>query len=156
MVNEVGFLDDRFFMNGEDTDLSFRARLAGWEVWFAAEAIVRHRVSGTQGVGSPNSVYFNERNWIWSVVKCMPATLFWKYAWVQVFELPARACYFTQRGRFAPWCRGILAGIAGSWSYRAARQKIQSHRRARNGDLERFFRYPAQMGGRDEPASGRA
>lgn len=151
MLNEIGFLDERFFMNGEDTDLSFRARLAGWEVWLASDAVVRHRVSGSQGVGSPSSVYFNERNWIWSVTKCMPAALFWKYAWMQFLELPARAWYFFRRGCFGAWLRGVSAGLLGAWQYRTERARIRLQRRITNRELERFLKYPTQMGGRDDP-----
>jgi GT2 family glycosyltransferase len=149
MLDEVGFLDERFFMNGEDTDLSFRARLAGWEVWYCAEAVVRHRVSASQGCGSAASVYYNERNWIWSVVKCMPAGLFWKYIWIQILELPARGVFFLWRGRFGPWLRGIAAGVAGAWSFRSERKRIQGTRRIRSRDLARFLVYPTQLGGRD-------
>ncbi len=149
MLDEVGFLDERFFMNGEDTDLSFRARLAGWEVWYCAEAVVRHRVSASQGAGSASSVYFNERNWIWSVIKCMPAGLWWKYSWLQMFELPARGGFFLLQGRFGPWLRGILVGVAGAWEFRSDRRRIQGRRRIRARDLDRMLVYPAQLGGRD-------
>lgn len=149
MLDEVGFLDERFFMNGEDTDLSFRARLAGWEVWYCAEAVVRHRVSASQGAGSALSVYFNERNWIWSVMKCMPAGLWLKYSWLQMFELPARGGFFLLQGRFGPWLRGLVAGVAGAWMLRSDRRRIQGQRRIRARDLDRMLVYPAQLGGRD-------
>jgi GT2 family glycosyltransferase len=151
MLDEVGFLDERFFMNGEDTDFCFRARLAGWEVWYCAGAVVRHRVSASQVAGSAASVYFNERNRIWSVVKCMPAGLFWKYAWVHVLELPARGWFYLRRGRFSAWLRGVLAGVYGSGPFWRARCKIQAQRRVASREIERYFLYPRLMGGRDEP-----
>jgi GT2 family glycosyltransferase len=36
LIDSVGFFDERFFMCYEDVDLSFRARLAGWDVRFVA------------------------------------------------------------------------------------------------------------------------
>jgi len=47
MLKEVGLFDDDFFAYYEDVDLSFRARLAGWEVAFAPEAIVHHHIGST-------------------------------------------------------------------------------------------------------------
>ena len=32
MLEEIGFLDNDFFLYGEDVDLSFRAQIAGWSV----------------------------------------------------------------------------------------------------------------------------
>jgi hypothetical protein len=150
MLDEVGFLDERFFLNGEDTDLCFRARLAGWEVWYCAEAVVRHRISASQEAGSASSVYFNERNRIWSVAKCMPASLLWKYAWVHLFEMLARGAYFLCQRRFGAWLRGVSAGLAGVWACRGARRRIRSLRRIGIRELDRYFVFPRQLGGRDE------
>ena len=48
MLAEIGFLDDNFFLYDEDTDLSFRAQLAGWKCVYVPNAIAfpqsqRHR-----------------------------------------------------------------------------------------------------------------
>jgi GT2 family glycosyltransferase len=49
-LEEIGGLDDSFFMYGEDLDWCWRANDAGWEVWFAPDAVVRHvgNASGAQ------------------------------------------------------------------------------------------------------------
>src|SRR5262249_7875923 len=41
----LGGFDEAFFMVYEDVDLSYRARLRGLRVWYAADALVRHAVS---------------------------------------------------------------------------------------------------------------
>jgi GT2 family glycosyltransferase len=145
MLDDVGFLDARFFMNGEDTDLCFRARLAGWEVWYCAEAAVRHRVSASQGCGSATSVYFNERNRIWSVVKCMPAVLFWKYSVIHGLELLARGLAAVRQGRFVAWCRGVAAGVAGIGGFWADRRRVQRSRRVGTREIDRYLEYPQQL-----------
>lgn len=150
MFDEVGFLDERFFMNGEDTDLCFRARLAGWEVWYCAEAVARHRVSASQIAGSAASVYLNERNRIWSVAKCMPASLLWKYAWVHLLELPARGAYYLRRKRFRAWLCGVVAGAVGSGPFWLNRKRIRGLRHVLPQAIERYFLFPRFMGGRDE------
>lgn len=49
-IDEVGGLDERFFMYVEDVEWCHRVRQHGWEVWFTPEAIVRHvgNASGAQ------------------------------------------------------------------------------------------------------------
>ena len=39
---ELGLFDERFFAYYEDAEWSRRARRAGWEIWYVADAIVRH------------------------------------------------------------------------------------------------------------------
>jgi GT2 family glycosyltransferase len=42
MLDELGGLDERFRMYGEDIDLQYRAARAGWEVWYVPGAVVEH------------------------------------------------------------------------------------------------------------------
>jgi GT2 family glycosyltransferase len=42
MLEELGGLDERFRLYGEDIDLAYRAQRAGWERWYVPEAVVRH------------------------------------------------------------------------------------------------------------------
>ena len=46
-LNEVGPLDERFFMYFEDADLCRRAREAGWSVYYLPEVVVVHRAGGS-------------------------------------------------------------------------------------------------------------
>lgn len=59
-VEDVGMLDDRFFMYWEDTDLSFRLRKAGWKIQVAPSARVWHKSAGSLGRRSPKIFeYYN-------------------------------------------------------------------------------------------------
>jgi len=69
MLDEIGLFDDDFFMYYEDTDLSWRARLAGWKVLYAPEATVRHIHCGTSKEWSPFFLFLVERNRLAMVVK---------------------------------------------------------------------------------------
>jgi GT2 family glycosyltransferase len=69
MLDEVGLLDDDFFMYYEDTDLAWRARLGGWKVLYAPEAIVRHIHCGSSGEWSPFFLFHVERNRLAMVFK---------------------------------------------------------------------------------------
>lgn len=47
-LDEVGLLDEDFFMYGEDIDLSFRLLKAGWENWYLPDAILHYKGESTQ------------------------------------------------------------------------------------------------------------
>jgi GT2 family glycosyltransferase len=42
VLEAIGLFDESFFAYYEDVDLGFRARLAGYEAWYAPQAVVRH------------------------------------------------------------------------------------------------------------------
>ncbi len=42
MLEELGGLDEGYRLYGEDIDLAYRARQAGWERWYVPEAVVVH------------------------------------------------------------------------------------------------------------------
>jgi len=69
MLDEIGYFDEDFFMYYEDTDLAWRARLAGWKVLYAPEATVRHIHCGTTQEWSPFFLFLVERNRLAMVVK---------------------------------------------------------------------------------------
>ncbi len=57
MLNKIGFLDEKFFLTFEETDLCYRARRAGFKSYFVPEAKVWHKVSTS--FGGEGSVLFN-------------------------------------------------------------------------------------------------
>jgi len=72
MLEEIGFFDENFFSVGEDIDLSFRARLAGYKCIYVPEALVYHKVSATIGVESDFQIYYSRRNVEYVYFKNMP------------------------------------------------------------------------------------
>lgn len=42
MLDEIGLLDENFFMYAEDTDLCYRAKKANWEIWYLPKAQIIH------------------------------------------------------------------------------------------------------------------
>jgi GT2 family glycosyltransferase len=48
-LEDVGLLDDRFFLYWEDSDLSFRLRKRAWALGVAAESIVLHKEHASTG-----------------------------------------------------------------------------------------------------------
>ena len=47
VVQEIGLLDERFFMYFEDADLCRRAREAGWSVYYLPRVEVTHQAGGS-------------------------------------------------------------------------------------------------------------
>ncbi len=79
MMDEVGFLDEDFFLIHEDTDLNLRAKLYGWKVLYVPEAIVFHKVSSSIGNMGDTSDYYNLRNSEFVRIKNIPFFLFLRY-----------------------------------------------------------------------------
>ncbi len=69
MLDEIGLLDSSFFMYYEDTDLSWRARLAGWKVLYSPTAKCAHIHCGTTSEWSPKFLFMTERNRLAMVFK---------------------------------------------------------------------------------------
>ncbi len=69
----VGGFDERLFLYYEDTDLSWRGRLAGWRYMYVPESIVHHRhAASSGGVGSPVFQFHTERNRLLVLIKNAP------------------------------------------------------------------------------------
>ncbi|ACV64811.1 glycosyl transferase family 2 [Desulfofarcimen acetoxidans DSM 771] len=72
MIEEIGFFDNSFFLLHEDTDLCFRARLAGWKCMYVHNAMVEHKVSSSIGYKTPLAVYHSVKNSDMVWLKNMP------------------------------------------------------------------------------------
>jgi GT2 family glycosyltransferase len=142
MIEDVGFLDDSFFMNVEDSDLAFRAQLRGWKTYMCPAAIVRHRVSASQGAGSKANAFFNSRNYVWSYVKNMPTPLVLKYGWLLAADLVLKAAISLSQGNLGSYLRGLIAGFGGARAKLAERRRIQATRAIPLRTLEESLTYP--------------
>lgn len=74
---KVGGFDPDYFAYVEDVDLGFRLRLAGYKCIFLPDAVVHHVGSGSTGKRSDFSVYYGQRNLVWTFFKNMPGLLLW-------------------------------------------------------------------------------
>lgn len=53
VFEQVGFLDEGFFLYFEEVDFCVRARGAGWKVWFVPDSRVVHLEGASTGIHSP-------------------------------------------------------------------------------------------------------
>ncbi len=74
MIEEIGFLDEDFFLYGEDAELGMRAQWAGYRCLYQPTAKVLHRQSASLGRFSRRKAYFVERNRLWLMAKTFPGT----------------------------------------------------------------------------------
>ncbi len=61
VIEQVGILDERFYMYTEEVDYCFRARKAGYHIWFFAGAEIVHHWGGPN-VSNKRLVYWGHRS----------------------------------------------------------------------------------------------
>lgn len=79
MLDEIGLFDEDFFAYYEDVDISFRAQLANWRVYYQPLAVAYHLVGATSSKLGSFSRYHSTKNFILLYNRNMPGRLFWKY-----------------------------------------------------------------------------
>jgi len=99
MIEEIGFLDEDFFLIHEDTDLNFRAQLSGWKVMYVPTAIVEHKVRSSIVKMSPMAVYYSVRNSEFVKIKNIPLSLFLRCLPVVILGMVSEFIYFAARHR---------------------------------------------------------
>jgi len=85
MAEEVGLLDEGYFLYWEDADWCVRARRHGWGIAIADDSLVYHAGSGSLGSMSILKGYFLARNSIRFILKfypwLAPLAIFWWPRW---------------------------------------------------------------------------
>lgn len=61
-IEQVGLLDERYFLNFEDVEWCVRMRQVGYSVRYTPRSLVWHRVSASLGQASPTNTYYMVRN----------------------------------------------------------------------------------------------
>jgi GT2 family glycosyltransferase len=125
----AGGFDESFFGYWEDTDLAFRLRLAGHEVWYEPRAVVRHVGSGTTGVSSDYSIYHSFRNMVWTWVRNMPSPLVWIYLPAHVLLNLLNVASFVRSGQGGTIVRAKADAIRGLPRVLRERREVQATRR---------------------------
>jgi GT2 family glycosyltransferase len=76
MLDDIGLYDEDFFAYADETDMGWRAQLAGWKCIYSPKAIVYHLHSVSSG-GRVSSfkAFLVERNRIWVAVKNFPLSM---------------------------------------------------------------------------------
>lgn len=80
----AGGFDETFFMYYEDTDLSFRLRKNGGEIWYCPDSIVRHIHTGSSKEWSPFFIYHVTKNKLLFIYKNISKRVYMKYVIKQI------------------------------------------------------------------------
>lgn len=136
VLDEVGLFDEDFFAYYEDTDMGFRARLAGYKVVLAPKAEVYHHVGATTSKMGHFARYQSLKNTQYLFWKNMPSPLLWKvlprFIFVETLLLGAA----IKNGAFtvavtANW--EVFTHIPATWR---KRRRIQKAKRISSHDIE--------------------
>jgi hypothetical protein len=153
LFESLGGFDPRFFMVYEDVDLSYRARLRGVRIWYAADAIVRHAGSGSIGTLSAATVYYGQRNLEWVWVKNTPPRLMAKTLVSHALYSLAGVLYYVRSGLGWAAIRGKLDALLGLGPMLAERRRVQRTRAIGDETLSQSMRRPWLADKRREKAS---
>ena len=133
MLNEIGFLDEDFFLYDEDTDLNFRAQLAGWKCVYVPKAIAYHVANATSRRLSDLHVYYHTRNLEFVWIKNMPFEIMLRFAHHKVIQELGSLCYLCLRhGKWVPFLRAKRDALKMLHVMLKKRAKIQSGKRVPN------------------------
>jgi GT2 family glycosyltransferase len=126
LFEALGGFDERFFMVYEDVDLSYRARLRGARVWYAADAIVRHAGSGSLGTVSAAAVFYGQRNLEWTWIKNTPRPLLTSTLLSHLIYSTAGLLHYLRIGRGGAAIHGKWAALRELRAVLADRGRVQA------------------------------
>ena len=137
MFQEVGVFDESFFAYFEDVDISFRARLAGWKVYFEPRAIAYHHLNATSSRLGNFSLYHSSKNFILLYTKNMPLPLYIKY--FPLFTAQLLRWFLTSllRGKILAYLKGVSMALLLLPGTLVKRIHIQHHRKLTIQELDK-------------------
>jgi GT2 family glycosyltransferase len=140
LVDEIGFLDADFFLIHEDTDLNFRAQLAGWRCLYVPEALVSHKVRSSIGQMSDLAVYYSVRNAAYVVIKNLPFWLLVRYLHHHIIGEIVSFIYFVFiNQKIKPYFKAKLDVIRNLPVLLKKRQQVKVIKKVTNKELDQLL-----------------
>jgi GT2 family glycosyltransferase len=142
-LREIGLFDENFFIYYEDVDLGFRARLLGYECWYAPRSVALH-TRGAWTTGRSEFTFFHPvKNRWFMIIKNAPARLLIRHL-PQLLRGEASWWYQALRHRkvrvllrsYAAVCRSLPRLLR-------QRRRLQRRRRVALAELDRILSPPA-------------
>lgn len=91
VITAIGYLDERFFAYQEDADFCFRARAAGWQVYYVPEGqIVHYGSMGGSRVEPYRSIYQWHRSYYLYYRKNLARDYFFLFNWLYYLAMLAK------------------------------------------------------------------
>ena len=162
MLEDIGFLDPSFVMIYEDTDLSFRAQLRGYECVYVPGAIVYHRYRVTIGKAPSRQVYYSQRNIEFVYLKNMPLALILRFLPQRLLYEGGAAIYFAKQGSGSAFLRAKLDVLKCLPLILRKRREIQNRRSKADSHVRTilrkslfFIKWKKLQSAWSQPAKGR-
>lgn len=140
MLHKIGLFDETFFAYYEDTDISFRAQLYGYKVYYTNKAIAYHKQGATSSKLPGFTVKQTFKNLPLFLTKNIPTGLLLSVGsrfWLAYYLMLANA---IKKGNGAAALKGYAQSIYHFWtSALPARFKIQRERTATTAEVKNML-----------------
>ena len=120
MLDAVGGFDATFFAFGEDADVAWRARTAGWACVYVPASVAYHHGSATAGEASAGKYFLVGRNRMRLLAKNATRGQLVRWGWAMVLYDLAYVAFVALTDRTPAPLRGRLAGLREWRRYRRA------------------------------------
>ena len=121
ILEQIGCFDEEHFAYLEDIDIGYRARIYGYENWYAPEAVVYHVGSGTSGSRyNQFKTRYSSRNNIYLIYKNMPFLQILLNLPFLIAGFGIKLLFFAAKGMG----REYLAGIKNGFSISRREKKV--------------------------------
>lgn len=121
ILEQIGCFDEEHFAYLEDIDIGYRARIYGYENWYAPEAVVYHVGSGTSGSRyNQFKTRYSSRNNIYLIYKNMPFLQILLNLPFLIVGFGIKLLFFAAKGMG----REYLAGIKNGFSISRREKKV--------------------------------
>jgi GT2 family glycosyltransferase len=136
MLDKIGLFDETYFYGNEDTDLGWRANLAGWRVAYNPKAVAYHAVNSTIKSLGKRIVFHGVKNRIRSVLKNYS---FWNALWFGSILCAISAADAVVRVPRWPKIKALIWNIVLLPSTLKERRKVQATRKKKDSEIMRLF-----------------
>jgi GT2 family glycosyltransferase len=129
VFKDIGLFDETFFVYYEDADVSFRAQLAGWQVYYTPKAVAYHKQGASSKKVPGLTLYHTFKNLPLVFLKNTPGKLL----------LPVGARFYLsywlivgnaiKNGDGKPVLKGVFASIPRGFGALVKRNKIQRNKK---------------------------
>lgn len=136
MLDEIGLFDETYFYGNEDTDLGWRANLAGWKVLFNPAAAAYHAENATVRKMTHSVVFHGTKNRIRSLIKNYSISNLIKYLPLHIVLIIGKTIITSHRSaRLGAvfWNAGHLAPTL------SERRKVQKTRKIGDNDIIKYL-----------------
>ena len=121
IFDKIGYFDEEHFAYLEDMDVGYRARIHGYENWYAPDAMVYHVGSGTSGSRyNQFKIRYSSRNNIYLIYKNMPVLQIIINLPFLVMGFGIKILFFALKG----FGREYIAGIKNGFQISRKNQKV--------------------------------